>query len=98
MASANRLIELRHPWLRSRRMAEISVPACPIPIHQTKLVIAKPQATGMFTPQMPTPLAIRYDVDTRKMPSMMTPALKHKYQNSGEGFVRTIDEICSVMP
>ena len=33
----------------------MNVPACPIPIHQTKLVIANPHATGMFTPQMPTP-------------------------------------------
>ena len=32
-------------------MAEISVPACPIPIHQTKFVMAKPQATGISTPQ-----------------------------------------------
>ena len=36
-------------------MAEINVPACPMPIHQTKLTIAKPQATGMLTPQIPTP-------------------------------------------
>jgi hypothetical protein len=38
-------------------MAEISVPAWPMPIHQTKLMIAKPQATGMLMPQMPTPRA-----------------------------------------
>ncbi len=36
-------------------MAEISVPAWPMPIHQTKLMMAKPQATGMLMPQMPTP-------------------------------------------
>ena len=47
IASAKRLIELRQPCLKSSRMAEISVPAWPIPIHQTKLIIAKPQATGM---------------------------------------------------
>ncbi len=40
-------------------MAEISVPAWPIPIHQTKLVIAKAQAMGMLMPQMPTPKANR---------------------------------------
>ncbi len=38
-------------------MAEISVPAWPIPIHQTKFVMAQPQHTGMRMPQMPTPLA-----------------------------------------
>ena len=36
-------------------MAEINVPAWPIPIHQTKLTIAKPQSTGILMPQMPTP-------------------------------------------
>ncbi len=46
MASANRLIEVRHCCRRSNRIAEISVPACPIPIHQTKLMIAKPHPTG----------------------------------------------------
>ena len=35
----------------------MNVPAWPIPIHQTKLTIANPQATGMLTPQMPTPFA-----------------------------------------
>ena len=46
MASAKRLMELRQPCLKSSRMAEISVPAWPMPIHQTKLMIANPQATG----------------------------------------------------
>ena len=36
-------------------MAEISVPAWPIPIHQTKLMMAKPQPIGMLMPQMPVP-------------------------------------------
>ena len=40
-------------------MAEISVPAWPMPIHHTKLTIAKPHATGMLMPQMPTPLMSR---------------------------------------
>ena len=59
IASANRLIEVRHSWRRSRRIAEISVPACPMPIHQTKLMIANPQPTGTFTPQIPTPFDSR---------------------------------------
>ena len=33
----------------------MKVPACPIPIHQTKFVIANPYPIGMFIPQMPTP-------------------------------------------
>ena len=55
MASAKRLMELRQPCLNSSRMAEISVPAWPMPIHQTKLMMAKPQATGCVMAQMPTP-------------------------------------------
>ena len=57
IASAKRLIELRQPCLKSSRMAEISVPAWPIPIHQTKLMIANPHAPGIVTPQIPTPLS-----------------------------------------
>ena len=56
IASANRLIDVRQSCLRSSRIAEISVPAWPMPIHQTKLMIAKPQPTGTLTPQMPVPL------------------------------------------
>ncbi len=56
MASENRLMEVRQSCFSSSRMAEISVPAWPIPIHQTKLTMAKPQATGMTMPQTPTPL------------------------------------------
>ncbi len=59
MASAMRLIDVRHFWCISSRIAEISVPAWPMPIHHTKLVMAKPQATGMSMPQMPTPLTRR---------------------------------------
>src|SRR5207302_6760485 len=45
------------PLLMQRnKIAEMSVPAWPIPIHQTKFTMAKPQATGMSMPQMPTPL------------------------------------------
>ena len=39
IASAARLIEVRHCCRNSRRMAEISVPAWPMPIHQTKLMM-----------------------------------------------------------
>ena len=56
MASAKRLMELRQPCLNSSRIAEISVPACPMPIHQTKLIIAKPQATGCVIAQIPVPI------------------------------------------
>ena len=56
MASEKRLMEVRQSCLRSSRMAEISVPAWPIPIHQTKLTMANPQPTGIMMPHTPTPL------------------------------------------
>ena len=34
----------------------MNVPAWPIPIHQTKLVIANAQATGMLLPHRPMPV------------------------------------------
>jgi hypothetical protein len=56
IASANRLMEVRHCWRNSSRIAEISVPAWPIPIHQTKLMMSNAQPTGMLLPQMPMPV------------------------------------------
>ncbi len=56
IASEKRLMDVRQSCFKRNRMAEISVPAWPIPIHQTKLIIAKPQPMGMLMPQMPTPL------------------------------------------
>src|SRR5579875_1253211 len=46
MASEKRLIDVRQSCLRRNRMAEMSVPAWPIPIHQTKLTMANPQPMG----------------------------------------------------
>ena len=40
-------------------MAEISVPAWPMPIQKTKLTMGQAQLTGLRWPQTPTP------VDTR---------------------------------
>ena len=39
-------------------MAEISVPACPIPIQKTKLVIGHPQNTGALFPHTPMPVVV----------------------------------------
>ena len=41
IASAKRLIDVRQSCLSSSRIAEISVPAWPMPIHQTKLMMSK---------------------------------------------------------
>src|SRR5699024_10614330 len=55
MASAKRLMEVRQRCRNNNRMAEINVPAWPMPIHHTKFARANPQATGMLTPNRPTP-------------------------------------------
>ncbi len=59
IASAERLIEVRHFWRVRKRIAEMRVPAWPIPIQNTKLVMSHAQQTGTFSPHTPTP------VDTR---------------------------------
>src|SRR5258706_13733901 len=73
MPSANRLIDVRQPCLSSSRIAEISVPAWPMPIHQTKLMIAKPQPIGMLTPQIPVPLMSSQVTPIPSMPMIMKP-------------------------
>ena len=59
MASADRLIDVRHFWRSRHRIAEMSVPAWPMPIQNTKLTMGHAQLTGVRWPQTPTP------VDTR---------------------------------
>src|SRR3954467_13026863 len=58
VASANRLMEVRHFWFSSSRIAEMKVPACPIPIHHTKFVMGKthhPPHGNSHTPPPPPP-------------------------------------------
>src|SRR5213595_2482703 len=50
IASANRLMEFRQDCRNKRRIAEISVPACPIPIHQTKLTMESPANRDIHSP------------------------------------------------
>src|SRR5262245_6834030 len=59
IASANRLIDVRHVCLKSSRIAEIRVHAWRMAIHQTKLVMSNAQPTGWLLPQMPMPVKTR---------------------------------------
>ena len=59
IASAARLTAVRQRWRSKKRIAEMSVPAWPMPIHQTKLMMAQPHMIGWPRPQMPTPLDMR---------------------------------------
>lgn len=56
MASANRAMAFRQRLRKRKRMAEISVPAWPIPTQNTKLMMSKAQNTGLLLPQAPMPL------------------------------------------
>jgi hypothetical protein len=48
IASLKRLMAVRQRCWKRKRIALISVPAWPMPIHQTKLVMSKAQPTGML--------------------------------------------------
>ena len=56
IASAERLMLMRQFWRNRKRMAEISVPAWPIPIQQTKFVMSHAQPTVFELPQTPMPV------------------------------------------
>ena len=58
MASAARLMDVRHFCRVRKRIAEISVPAWPMPIQKTKFVMSHAQPTVLFSPQTPTPFEI----------------------------------------
>ena len=46
MASAARFTAVRQRWRSRNRMAEMSVPAWPMPIHQTKFTMSQAHITG----------------------------------------------------
>ena len=71
----------------------MNVPAWPIPIHQTKLMIPNAQATGMLLPQTPMPVETVYadhgdEQERRRAPA--TP--KRDSQPRRERGVQTGDE------
>src|ERR1700730_7911251 len=77
-------------------MAEMSVPAWPIPIHHTKLTMAKPQPTGMLMPQIPTPLIMSQATAMVITITNEKATVKPTTQPSDVGRVKTIEEILSV--
>src|SRR5256885_9273105 len=80
IASADRLIEVRHRCRNSSRMAEMSVPACPIPIQKTKFVMSKAHPTVLFSPHVPMPVATSYDTHTTPTESAVNAAAKQIHQ------------------
>ncbi len=59
IASANRLMPVRQRWRNKNKMAEISVPAWPMPTQNTKFTISNAQLTGWLFPHTPTPVVTR---------------------------------------
>ena len=96
IASAKRLIDVRHCWRSSSRIAEINVPAWPIPIHQTKFRISIPQATGMLTPQSPMPTKTSLVIVSNISWNSMNEIVKPTNHQSGVFRFKTIELILSV--
>src|SRR5258708_20675748 len=89
-------MDVRHFWFRKKRIAEIKVPGWPIPIHQTKLAMAKPQPMGTLMPQIPTPLMISQARETVRIITRPNVRVNPTTQPRDVGRVRTIELILSV--
>ena len=68
-----------------------------MPIHQTKLMIANPQATGMFNPQTPVPSTSRTVIDSSSSITINPDKARPTNHQSGVLRVCTIALIFSVI-
>ena len=75
----------------------MSVPAWPMPIHQTKLTISNPQPTGIMMPNRPTPMVITAAMQKKRPRTKINESPKPTYQNHGVRPVRTMELILSVI-
>src|SRR5512142_3356665 len=85
MASAERFTEVRHFWRNRNRIAEISVPAWPIPTQKTKFVISKAHPTVVLSPQVPTPVAIWYAIAATPSSSSANATANPAHHNADGG-------------
>src|SRR6476620_3355686 len=83
IASAERLIDVRHFWRNRKRIAEISVPACPIPTQNTKFVMSHAHPTGMFRPQTPIPSQNSHEMAAPSRPRSARDGRKTSHQPIG---------------
>ena len=83
IASAERLIEVRHVWRKRKRIAEMSVPACPIPTQNTKFVMSHAQPTGWLRPQMPIPSQNSHETATPSRLRSAREGMKKSHQPIG---------------
>src|SRR5215210_2011716 len=85
IASAARLMDVRHVWRKRNRMAEISVPAWPMPTQNTKLVMSQAQPTGTLRPQMPIPSQNSHETATPRRPRSPSEGMNSSHQPIGVG-------------
>src|SRR5579883_2913895 len=83
IVSAIRLVADRQGERVTWKSAETIVPPLAKAIHQTYSAIARPQATGMLTPQMPMPVTNRLVTATMRTRSSATAQPKPTHHQSG---------------
>ena len=84
IASAALLIDVRQFCLVRKRIAEIRVPAWPMPIQNTKFTIGQPHITRLVFPHTPTPVLTRYiNPPPTPIAAMMTLGMKSCHQKAG---------------
>ena len=96
IASAKRLMPVRHLCRNRKRIAEISVPAWPMPTQKTKLMMGKPHITGFWLPHTPTPVANRYMIMAPKMPRNPSEITNATYHARGARRASLTEQIFSV--
>jgi hypothetical protein len=97
IASAARLIEVRHFCRNRKRMALISVPAWPIPTQKTKPVMSQAQLTVVLIPQMPVPFHTRRTSDPRRIIATLTVKARASFHGPGV-LASTMPDTCRVIP
>src|SRR5216683_4891812 len=89
-------MDVRHFARNRYRMAEISVPACPIPIQNTKVVMYIAHIWGVRFPAAPMPTQICHA--QAAMPQASVSATRHiqaKYFSPGIAIVRMTSRLTS---
>src|SRR5262249_36791339 len=94
IASLKRLMLVRHFCRNRNRMAEINVPAWPMPIQNTKGVMRNPPPTGKFAPHPPAPVENRYGAPSPPPQSRADVIRNAGHHQSGWPF-SVISPICS---
>src|SRR3954466_7991470 len=96
IASEKRLIAVRHFWRKRNKIAEIKVPAWPMPTQNTKLVMSNAHITGCMLPHTPTPVPMRYRINPPKMPAHIaeiTNAMYHAMGGLGDSFTQVMSRV-----